>query len=154
MTTTAQYLATLQRKYGITPDEYRALYYAQGGACYVCRKATGRTRRLGVDHDHLTGEVRGLVCTGSINAMTCNRLIAIYGRDQLLRAVAMLSDPPPARAVLQGMRAGETVLPSLTGGPLFSLADVRGVGGAPEYTQPPKTRQRGSEGAGRVQELA
>lgn len=163
MTTTAQYLATLQRKYGITSDEYRALYYAQGGACYVCRKATGRTRRLGVDHDHLTGEVRGLVCTGSISAMTCNRLIAIYGREQLLRAVAMLSDPPPARAILARMRSGETRLPSLVGGEAFDLADVRRVelagvarrpGGTPEYPQPVKTSQRGSEGGGRVQELA
>lgn len=136
MTTTAQYLAGLQRKYGLSADEYRALYYAQGGKCYVCRKASGKARRLGVDHDHVTGEVRGLVCTGSINAMTCNRLIAIYGREQLLRAAAMLSDPPPARAVLQKMRLGETWLPFLVSVDLrpdptrggFDLSEVRGVG--------------------------
>lgn len=126
-TTTAQYLATLERKYGLKPEEYRALYRAQGGRCYVCRKASGRTRRLGVDHDHLTGEVRGLVCTGSLTAMTCNRLIAIYNRSQLLRAAAMLSDPPPARAVLQLMRDGGTLLPSLVGGDAFHLEEVRGV---------------------------
>lgn len=131
MTATDRYLAGLQRKYGITPDEYRALYYAQGGRCYVCRRATGKSRRLGVDHDHLTGEVRALVCTGSISAMTCNRLIAIYRREQLLRAVAVLSDPPPARAVLQRMRAGETVLPMLAESvravPWFLLSEVGGV---------------------------
>lgn len=128
MTTTDRYLATLQRRYGITPNEYRALYYAQGGKCYVCRSATGKARRLGVDHDHLTGEVRGLVCTGSINAMTCNRLIAIYGRDQLLRAAAMLTDPPPARHVLVAMRAGEQVLPRLVGEPhWFALGEVSGL---------------------------
>lgn len=128
MTTTAQYLAGLQRKYGLTPDEYRALYYAQGGACYVCRKARGKAKRLGVDHDHVTGEVRGLVCTGSLNAMTCNRLIAIYGREQLLRAAAMLSDPPPARDVLVRMRHGDTSLPMLVGDrAFFRLSEVRGV---------------------------
>jgi recombination endonuclease VII len=127
MTTTKQFLATVQRKYGLAPDEYRALHYAQGGKCYVCRKATGKARRLGVDHDHLTGEVRGLVCTGSINAMTCNRLIAIYGREQLLRAAVMLSDPPPARAVLARIRSGDNHLPSMIDATWFYLPEVGGV---------------------------
>lgn len=126
MTTLDQYLRTLQAKYGITPTEYRALYKAQGGRCYVCRKASGKTRRLGVDHDHLTGEVRGLVCTGSVSANTCNRLIARYNRDQLLRAAAMLSDPPPARAVLASVRANRHI-PSLVGGEPFTLDEIGGV---------------------------
>lgn len=123
MTTLAQYLAHVERTYGLKPSEYRALYRAQGGRCYVCRKASGKSRRLGVDHDHLTGEVRGLVCTGSLSAMTCNRLIAIYSRAALLRAAAMLSDPPPARAVLAAIAAGELV-PSLVGGEPFDYREV------------------------------
>jgi hypothetical protein len=117
------------REYGLTGLEYRALYYAQGGRCYVCRKAAGKAKRLGVDHDHLTGEVRGLLCTGSLNAMTCNRLIAIYGRDALLRAAAMLSDPPPARAILQAVHAGDGTVPSLIPGnpPFDLLKEVRGA---------------------------
>jgi len=113
MSTLEQYLAHVERTYGLEPAGYRALYAAQGGRCYVCRKASGKARRLGVDHNHLTGEIRGLVCTGSLNAMTCNRLIAIYSRDALLRAAAMLSDPPPARAVLEAMRSGAFTIPSL-----------------------------------------
>lgn len=129
MSTLKQFFAHIKREYGLTEIEYRALYRAQGGRCYVCRKAAGRTKRLGVDHDHLTGEVRGLVCTGSLNAMTCNRLIAIYNRSQLLRAVAMLSEPPPARAVLATIRRDENALiPSLvTGGLPFMLREIRGV---------------------------
>jgi hypothetical protein len=106
VTTLAQYLAHVERTYGLKPIEYRALYAAQGGRCYVCRRAAGKSRRLGVDHDHLTGEVRGLVCTGSLNANTCNRLIARYTRAQLLRAAEMLSDPPPAREALHRIRSG------------------------------------------------
>ena len=124
---TKAFLAAERRKYGIEPNEYLALYYAQGGACYVCRKAKGEARRLGTDHDHLTGEVRGLLCTGSLNAMTCNRLIAINTRAALLRAVEMLSDPPPARAVLAAMRAGETRIPFLCKEGTFELGDVRGI---------------------------
>lgn len=122
-----KFFADIYEKYGITPAEYRALYRAQGGRCYVCRKADGSTRRLGVDHDHLTGEVRGLVCTGSRDPKTCNRLIAYYNRDQLLRAAAMLSDPPPARAVLSAIRSdasGDPEIPSLVGNPPFRLHEV------------------------------
>ena len=114
-----KFFADILRKYGVTEAEYRAMYRAQGGRCYVCRKASGKSRRLGIDHNHLTGEVRGLVCTGSLNAMTCNRLIAIYSRAALLRAAAMLTDPPPARAVLTAMRSGEQTIPSVVGNPPF-----------------------------------
>ncbi|MFL6145615.1 MAG: endonuclease domain-containing protein [Labedaea sp.] len=123
----ADFFRHTEATYGVTALMYRVLYRAQGGRCYVCRKATGKSRRLGVDHDHLTGEVRGLVCTGSLSANTCNRLIAIYSRDQLLRAVAMLSDPPPARAVLRALR-GPGLIPSLIEGmEPFDVRDVKGV---------------------------
>jgi hypothetical protein len=110
----------------VTEAEYRAMYRAQGGRCYVCRKAAGKSRRLGVDHNHLTGEVRGLVCTGSLNAMTCNRLIAIYSRAALVRAVEMLNDPPPARAVLVAMRSGAETIPSVVGNPDFERSEISG----------------------------
>lgn len=127
MTTLAQYLAAGERKYGyrLSVAGYRALYRAQGGRCYVCRRAAGKAKRLGVDHDHLTMEVRGLVCTGSLDPKTCNRLIAFYTRDALLRAAAMLSDPPPARAVLAALAQGGPI-PSLVGNPSFTLGDLDG----------------------------
>lgn len=89
--------------YGVTPYEYRLLYIAQKGRCWICRTAKGvhpddpkgrGTRRLGIDHDHLTGEVRGLLCTGSLSADTCNRLIARYSREALQRAADYLIEPP------------------------------------------------------------
>jgi hypothetical protein len=121
------FFRSILAKYGVTEQEYRALYRAQGGRCYVCRKATGKSRRLGVDHNHITGEVRGLVCTGSLSAMTCNRLIAIFTRAALVRAVEMLSDPPPARAVLVAMRTGATEIPSVVGNPSFAREVIEGA---------------------------
>lgn len=125
----ASFFASIMKKYGISEIEYRALFRAQGGKCYVCRKANGTTRRLGVDHDHLTGEIRGLVCTGSLDAKTCNRLIAILDREALLRAAAMLSDPPPARAVLSAIRSAfddeDPSIPSLVGNPAFKLSEMK-----------------------------
>lgn len=51
----------LRRTYGITEDQYNAMAAAQGGACYLCGKKSRRVR-LSVDHDHVTGTVRALLC--------------------------------------------------------------------------------------------
>lgn len=81
------------RTYGIQPEAYDRLYEAQGGRCAICATATGRTKRLAVDHDHVTGEVRGLLCG------PCNRMIGRL-RDSaaaLARAADYLLDPPARR---------------------------------------------------------
>lgn len=48
----------LQRKYGIGLDEWNGMFQSQAGRCAVCQ----RPLPLLVDHDHLTGRVRGLLC--------------------------------------------------------------------------------------------
>lgn len=101
--------------YGVTPRFYRALYLAQSGRCYICRVASGvhpddpkgaGTRRLAVDHDHQIGNrieaVRGLVCSGSLTANTCNRLIARYNAGQLSRAVELLTTRPAQTLLAAG----------------------------------------------------
>lgn len=107
------FYGSIRIKYGVTPRFYRALYLAQSGRCYICRKAKGvhpddpkgrGGKRLGVDHNHLIGEgkieaVRALVCTGSLSANTCNRLIARYSAEQLLRAAEVLTKPPAQRLI-------------------------------------------------------
>jgi hypothetical protein len=50
----------LQKRYGLSDEEYDTLLAKQGGACAICRR---RLRgRLCVDHCHFTGLVRGLLC--------------------------------------------------------------------------------------------
>lgn len=88
--------AYLRRKYGITLVQYEAIKDAQGGTCYICRRANGRTKNLAVDHNHKTGEVRGLLCG------PCNKGVVGHLRDEPeagLRLHQYLTDPP-ARAVL------------------------------------------------------
>lgn len=59
----------IEKMYGLTSNEYQQVYEYQGRKCAICRRATGKTKRLSVDHDHNTGEVRMLLCT------RCNKML-------------------------------------------------------------------------------
>ena len=48
----------LMRRYGIGADEFDELVRQQGSVCAIC----GRPDPEHVDHDHDTGEVRGILC--------------------------------------------------------------------------------------------
>jgi hypothetical protein len=61
----------LRRRYGITGADFEAMVQAQGGTCAVC---DGKPEH--VDHDHATGEVRGVLC------FNCNQALG-NARDDL-----------------------------------------------------------------------
>ena len=48
--------------YGISEDRYTELWAQQGGVCAICLKEDEK-KALGVDHDHETGAIRGLLCS-------------------------------------------------------------------------------------------
>jgi hypothetical protein len=52
----------------------------QNGGCAICYKPEG-SRMFDVDHDHKTGEVRGLLCT------SCNRVLG-HAKDSVERLLA------------------------------------------------------------------
>lgn len=54
---------TLLYCYGMTLRQYEILLGAQLGGCAVCGKPPTGTKPLAVDHNHKTGEVRGLLCS-------------------------------------------------------------------------------------------
>jgi Recombination endonuclease VII len=60
------------RKYGITSAQYDAMYANQNGKCLICettspRRTGPRGRNLHIDHCHVHGKIRGLIC-GHCNA--------------------------------------------------------------------------------------
>lgn len=60
----------LQYMYGLTLEEYNDILEAQGGSCAICGKTPEEGGRpLLVDHDHKTGEIRGLLCDGCNTAL-------------------------------------------------------------------------------------
>lgn len=49
----------LRRRYGIGVAEYDAMVEAQGGLCALCKERKPQH----VDHDHLTNQIRGVLCS-------------------------------------------------------------------------------------------
>ena len=66
--------AYLRRTFGFSHAEYENLLALQGGGCRICGKRPGKIA-LHVDHDHETGEIRGLLCVG------CNNALGQFGDD-------------------------------------------------------------------------
>ena len=56
--------AYLLRTYGIDLGRYNEILEKQGGGCKICAKTPEEEgKALAVDHDHKTGEVRGILCS-------------------------------------------------------------------------------------------
>jgi hypothetical protein len=53
----------LLQKYGLTFDQFETMWQKQKGLCAICKKPLEK-RKGGytIDHDHKTGQVRGLLC--------------------------------------------------------------------------------------------
>lgn len=75
---------TLRRLYGITLEQYNQMLNNQNGCCAICdRHRDEFDRHFSVDHNHATGEIRGLLCT------YCNHRVVGRHRDgALLRRIA------------------------------------------------------------------
>ena len=65
----------LIRKFGITLKDYYCLLEAQNGVCAICGRKDYRKGGvevfLAVDHDHVSGKIRGLLC------LRCNLDLAL-----------------------------------------------------------------------------
>jgi YesN/AraC family two-component response regulator len=66
----------LKNNYKITPDEYNDKLNSQNECCAICGKSSKEyKRRLHVDHNHTTGQFRGLLC------VKCNSGIGCFNED-------------------------------------------------------------------------
>ncbi len=66
----------LRNKFGITLEDYNEMFKLQDGRCYICKEQevaisnmNHSIKALAVDHDHKTGEVRGLLCQRCNNVL-------------------------------------------------------------------------------------
>lgn len=91
----------VEKVYGLTQTQYKALWASQDFLCAICRKPI-RVRRPQVDHCHDTGVVRGLLCK------PCNyTLLGHFKLETLIRAARYLALGGTARDVI-----GEVIVPT------------------------------------------
>ena len=85
----------LRRKFDLTLDEYEQMLEQQGGGCAICEDPPNEKISLHIDHDHGTGEIRGLLC------VRCNNAIALLREspDILRRAIRYVSSDAKLRAL-------------------------------------------------------
>jgi len=77
----------IEKKYGITEDQYNEIWIEQCGRCAICKKHEQELGKvLYIDHCHSTGKVRGLLC------QKCNTGIGLLFDDKeiLLNAIKYL----------------------------------------------------------------
>jgi hypothetical protein len=65
----------LKRSYGIPLSEFNRLVELQNGCCAICGGPPRSKPSFCVDHDHVTGKVRGLLCS------PCNSALGFLNDD-------------------------------------------------------------------------
>lgn len=60
---------SIKKKYGVTPEWFEQKIEEQGGHCALCDLTADNSRRMGVDHNHETQQVRGVLCTRCNNCL-------------------------------------------------------------------------------------
>lgn len=77
----------LQKKYGITMQDWLDMLVRAGNACEICGDSD-ETTRLCVDHNHKTGKVRGVLCA------KCNKGLGNLGDtiESLQKAIDYLRE--------------------------------------------------------------
>jgi Recombination endonuclease VII len=82
--------------YKLTIPQWNQIFLYQGGACYGCSQPEPvKGRRLSVDHDHATGEVRGLLCS------RCNPILGKLERAYLRYGLGSVFNLTVARYALR-----------------------------------------------------
>ena len=49
-------------RYGISLQDYNLMNKSQNGKCKICNNKNDYHDKLYIDHNHITGKIRGLLC--------------------------------------------------------------------------------------------
>lgn len=88
----------IEKIYGITMEEWDAIWLEQGQVCAICKRAPKENETFHLDHEHRngpSGPVRGIVCP-----YDNTRIIGRLKSHERAQALAdYLKDPPAPRAL-------------------------------------------------------
>ena len=87
----------LRRTHGITQADYDAMVEAQKGRCKICGRRPAEGKSFHIDHDHVTGRIRGLLCS------SCNHALGLFAEspERLRRAASYVTRPKSSYLVRQ-----------------------------------------------------
>lgn len=112
----------VRRVYDITGAEEEALWLSQDRRCAICHRPVW-SKRPAVDHDHVTLEVRGLLCAGERGCNVLLGLVEGAAKNDRAESLAILDRAraylasPPAPPLLAAMRDGTYRPPAPTPAP-------------------------------------
>ena len=73
----------LEKKYGMTIEQYNQLLIDQDYRCSICKIHQNESKKqFNVDHDHKTGKIRGLLCN------LCSVPVAVFSKPELMKLIA------------------------------------------------------------------
>ena len=87
--------ARLKRLYGLEPGEYEKVLAYQDGVCYICKHTPKEGKNLHVDHNHKSGQTRGLLCWQDNAALGKFK----DDSDRLQNALLYIKNPPVSAAL-------------------------------------------------------
>ena len=73
----------IEHLYGLSHKDWLEIWDSQGGKCAICNTPFDKPTDACVDHNHRTGEIRGLLCKN------CNLGIGFLNDDSELMAKAI-----------------------------------------------------------------
>ena len=82
----ANYEQDRLRRYNLSLQKHAEMLVAQNYVCAICQKPPTEKRALATDHDHVTDEVRGLLC------YKCNRDMAVVDDKEHLAKLLLYRD--------------------------------------------------------------
>lgn len=68
----------LKTNYGITVDDFDIMFEGQGKCCKICKKENITGKNWHVDHSHINGKIRGILC------QKCNQALGMVYDDVLI----------------------------------------------------------------------
>ena len=74
---------TSLKKHSLTVEQYTAMFNEQKGVCAICGRAASEKKSLCIDHNHTTGQVRGLLC------VACNLFLGRIGDSPVIAKIML-----------------------------------------------------------------
>lgn len=74
----------LKQKFGMTLEDYDRMFESQNGVCVICgcpeiiNGHGNKIKKLAVDHNHITGKIRGLLCH------SCNHALGLLNDNPII----------------------------------------------------------------------